>query len=491
MAAETGVEDRRAVIARTVLAAAETLLQTTELEAAGMPVFEALRDLIGVQDARLWLYDPTQHVLRDTASAEIEMSAVTGVTSYAARTARPVLAEAFETDRRYDAEVDGSGGHLLAVPVAGPEDQVLGVLAMRRESPAFGPEDLEIGQRLASHLAPILSLYAPQVLEHALQTGTQGSDAELFRREALEAQARGFSERGRILQNTRGWTEWTWRLLLSGFLAALLFTVIGRMHDYAAGPAVVRIGQRIDVTAPVGAPVTSVEVRALQQVRAGDPLVRLFGAPQASQIANLEAEFEQRLRRRLAQPADTLIEASLIDVRTRLEEAKARLDERTVRSPIDGVVGDVRVRPGQHPVIGEVLMSVVADSEKRTVIGLMPGHFKPQLESEQRLRLTLQGYPDLALELRVEQVGEEVIAADEALQVLGRTIAPAVQSSGPVVVVEAGLSEASFSDGRNTLAFSDGMQGTAEIRVRSRPLLFHLIPGLDRALRGLEGAGDE
>lgn len=485
LAAAPSAKDRRAVVTRRLFTTAENLLQCTDLEAAAEPVSEALVELIAARDVKLWLYDPLAHVLREIGPSGLEVSAVTSLTSFAARTGHAVQCRDMSEDARHDPEVDGAGGSLLAAPVLGPEQQVLGVLScVRQDGEVFEPPDRDIVERLAGHLSPLFALYAPRTMEAALSASAQGSDAELFRREAIEAQAHGFSERGRVLQNTGGWTEWTWMVLLTGFVTAGLFLLLGRMHDYAAGPAVIRVGQRVDVSAPADAAVVRIDVEPLEQVVAGQPLLRLDGAPQASQIADLEEAFEQRLRQRLADPADPAVEAAVIDVRTRLEEARTRLDQRTVRAPIGGVVGDVRVRPGQHPALGELLLSIIADADERTVTALIPGHFGPQLEAGQRLRLTLQGYADLPLELSVLDVGEEVISPREARQALGRSIADAVPLEGPVVLVRAELREQSFSDGRRALEFTHGMQGRAEIRVRSRPILLHLVPGLDTAMRG-------
>ena len=89
MAAEAGIEDRRAVAARRLTSVSETLMQTVDLESLADPVFETLREMLGAEQAKLWLYDPVAHTLYDAGASAVEMSAATGMTALAARAGRP------------------------------------------------------------------------------------------------------------------------------------------------------------------------------------------------------------------------------------------------------------------------------------------------------------------------------------------------------------------------------------------------------------------
>ena len=50
--------------------------------------------------------------------------------------------------------------------------------------------------------------------------------------------------------------------------------------------------------------------------------------------------------------------------------------------------------------------------------------------------------------------------------------------SGPVVFVYARLPSETFESGGRTYAYHDGILGTAEVQVRSEPILLTLVPGL-------------
>ena len=406
--------DPRVVLDRKLFTTAETMADLATVDTFEDPLLEALDEVLEVDGGRLWLYDSLDHTLTAATGDGLEVSAVAGLTSFAARTGRTVTSDHAARDPRFDFEADdGVEGRLMAVPVLGPESRVLAILSLWRDPgrPPWNAEEQRVAERFTAHLAPQLVTRLPRpFVNHQHRLSQETRDSNLFRRQALDANERDFTDRGRVLRNDPGWARWTWGVLAVGFAAALVLGLLGSVHEYAGGPAFVRIGQRVDVAAQSEGSVIGIEVTPGARVASGDALARLYGVAEAAEIANLENEFEHLLRRRLASPGDAATEQALIATRTALERARAQLAQRIVRAPIKGVVGDVRVRPGQHLSAGELLLSVIADQEVRSVVGLIPGHFGPQLTVGQRLRLTLVGYPDLSFHLDVTAVGEEVIS---------------------------------------------------------------------------------
>jgi membrane fusion protein (multidrug efflux system) len=87
--------------------------------------------------------------------------------------------------------------------------------------------------------------------------------------------------------------------------------------------------------------------------------------------------------------------------------------------------------------------------------------------------------------MQVESVEEEAVGPQAALAVLGPEWQDAISLSGPVVLVTATLPQTTFrADGEDRPLFS-GMQGTAEVCVRKRPILLVVVPGLDAVLERL------
>ncbi|MCX5742057.1 MAG: hemolysin D, partial [Proteobacteria bacterium] len=52
--------------------------------------------------------------------------------------------------------------------------------------------------------------------------------------------------------------------------------------------------------------------------------------------------------------------------------------------------------------------------------------------------------------------------------------------AGPVALVRGRLPAAEFTVDGRTFRYHDGMLGTAEVRVRSEPIVFALLPGTRR-----------
>ena len=94
------------------------------------------------------------------------------------------------------------------------------------------------------------------------------------------------------------------------------------------------------------------------------------------------------------------------------------------------------------------------------------------------MRLEISGYRYAYQKLTVDQVGDEVIGPAEAGRTLGPALAGAVQVTGPVVLVKAKLPARTFQAEGKTYRYHNGLQGTAEVRVRSERILWTLLPGL-------------
>ncbi len=303
------------------------------------------------------------------------------------------------------------------------------------------------------------------------------TDDSIFRKEALEYHV-GSRTEGEVLMMLPGWARWTYRLLLALLVAAALFLAFASVSQYSEGPAVIRSGDRAGVTSAVGGVVASVPVTSGDTVRAGDPLVALRSAAETAQVASVEREFESALVRMLADPLDRAARQSVASLRTEKDLLSAQLNERLIRAPVDGTVGDIRVRVGQVVSPGDILVSIAREPKRFSVMVLMPGRQRPELAKGQNLRLELAGYSYVYHDLMIERVDDEVIGPQEVRRTLGREVADAIAVTGPVVVVHATLPTTSFETGGRTYQYYDGMQGIARARVRSERLLNTLVPGI-------------
>lgn len=307
----------------------------------------------------------------------------------------------------------------------------------------------------------------------------------IFRKEAVDHNA-GHERAGDLVRISPAWIHWSYRLLVGVVIVGLIYAWVGTVHEYARGPAVIRVDGRADVTARTSGTVAAVAVSPGQRVSAGELLVRFYGAEEAAELDRLRQEFDDTLAKTLRDPQDTGARQALSSLRAQKELQERRITERSLRAPQDGVVSDIRIRPGQRLEPGDVLLSIVGDGAQLSVVVMLPGKSRPLLRPGGALRLELHGFKYAYRDLVIESIGDEVVGPAEVKRFLGDDIADAVPVSGPVVLVRARLPSATFVTEGQELQYYDGMLGTAEVRVRTETVLYTLIPGL----RGVFGGGD-
>jgi membrane fusion protein (multidrug efflux system) len=491
---EDAAERRRTAFARRLLAASQAIAAQQQPAGMARAAADGVEEVAAADRGYCLLFDAASETLWEPASREdVEErreSAAVGLVSFVVRTGQPLAVERIASDPRFDREADdpraAGNERFAAVPVLGLDGRVLAVLAAARaaDRPPFGGEELRDLALLAEQAAPS---FARLGLAEPAVDGLTG--AALFREEAVEHHQIGLRSEGDVLRVDPGWMRWTYRLLLTALVAGLLFSLLARVREYAAGPAVVRLGGRTDLTATSEGTVTQVDVAPGQRVAPGQLLVRFYGAREAAELARLDRELELQLINRLRDPGDTGAERGLLSLRAERELARARLAERELRAPAPGVVSDVHVRPGQHIGLGQSLLSLSRGGQRPEVIAFVPGEYRPLLKPGMPLRLEIQGYRYAYQHLVVDSVSDEVVGPAEAQRYLGAGIADAVQFAGPVVRVSARLAADTFeADGRRR-SYHDGMLARAEVRVRSERVLVALVPALKAIFEPAE-AGD-
>ncbi len=482
--------------AQSILEMSHHLARETTVERAAILTAQAIERLLEADRAYCLIYDPATETLwtpQTGGAEERRESAAAGLVSFVIRTGTAVELEHVGADPRYDPEADTDCGasdqRFLAVPVAtaergSAEHQVLAVAVALRDASRqpFSARDRESLQLLSDEIAPTFARFVLQARLDALNAarhGAMGTEAgKIFRHEALEHHTRGFQDQGHLLELSPDWVRWTYRLLLGVFVAAVLYSVFGSIHEYAPGLAVVRVEGLTEVNATLAGTVTSVEIEAGQRVAAGTLLVRFYGVQEAAEVARIQREFELGLINRLRNPADRTSERALSALRAQKQLAEARLEQRSVRAPHAGIVADLRVRPGQHLSPGQSILSLIGDNPELRVVALFPGHYRPLIEPGMPLRLELEGYKYAYQHLVVDAIGEEVVGPGEARRVLGASIGDAVPLTGPVIFVHARLPTRTFESGGRIYEYHDGMQGRAEVWVRSESILTTLLPDL-------------
>jgi len=338
-------ERRRTAFARRLFAAVQSILSQRQPPGVARAAAEAVEDMVRADRGYCLLYDEkTDTLWEPPRDADLEEerreSAAVGIVSFVLRTGRPIRLERVGADPRFDRDADDPRGrgdeHFLAVPVPSPDGRVLAVLAAVRsaeERRAFSEEDLQALSMLAEQAAPA---FAQLGLAEGTNEGMPA--AALFREEAVEYHQVGLRSEGDVLRVDPGWMRWTFRLLLAVMVVGLLFTLLAKVREYAAGPAVVRLGGRTDLTATTDGTVIDVGVAPGQTVEPGRLLVRFYGAREAAELTRIDHEFELQLINRLRDPGDRGAEQALISLRTQRELARANLADNA--ASLAGAEGD-------------------------------------------------------------------------------------------------------------------------------------------------------
>ncbi len=466
-----------------VFAASRKLAVASDLRGAEAAAVTAVADLVGAERVHCLFIDAAAGELwsaERAAAAGDDRRADRGLVGWSARTGAPVIVARAADDPRWYQAIDDPAGRgderLLATPVLGADREVHAVLVAVRGAgrPPFDGGDVATVQAFAVLAGPLLEQLAHHVEASAYLEEARGE--ELFRKEAIDA----YGERrfGDVIRVAPTWIRWAYWGLVLVMIGAAVFLVTGRVHTWSRGPAIVRMQARTEVAVRTAGNVASLEVEPGARVAAGDIVARLDQNVQGGDVTRLERELEARLRERLLSPTDPASGEAVARLRLELERARAALDERLVRAPSAGVVGDVRVRPGQRVDPGDVIASVVDASSAVEIIAFLPGGDRPRLQPGQRLRLELDGYRFAYQELAVEIVAAEAMGPEEARRYLGR-IGEAVQFGGPVVLVRAVLPEEFVADGIR-YRYVDGMTGGVEVEVETERVIDALIPGLKR-----------
>jgi multidrug resistance efflux pump len=456
-----------------------------DLAGAETTCASAVAELVGADRAHCLFFDAQSgSIWSESRQAEREddRRAIDGLVGFCARTGSRAWAEEVKSDPRWAAAIDDPGGagdeRLLAVPIAWRGETHAVLVAVRGpRRPAFSEADAALITAYADQAGPLLEqlshlLAARAVLDEQAQQG-------LFRPEALEA-ASGRRRYGDVVRVSPGWVVYAYWALVALLVATAVFLVVGKVSTYSSGPAVIRTTRRTEVPARSAGSVAEIHARAGQKVDIGQTLVQLDDAEQRAEVRRLEREFDTQVRSRMLDPGDPGVAQAVSSLRLELERARMGAAERSITSPVAGIIGDVLARPGQPIGPGDVVATIVDPDSELEVVALLPGRDRPQLQPGMVVRVELAGYRYAYQDARIESVATEVVGPTEARRYLGAQVADTVAVAGPVVVVRARLVGRSFVSDDETYRYHDGMGGQAEVKVRSERVLFALMPGLKR-----------
>jgi multidrug resistance efflux pump len=299
----------------------------------------------------------------------------------------------------------------------------------------------------------------------------------IFRREALEHHIRGRAE-GDILRFDTRWLTWTHRIVLLALAATLAYVVVFDVSEYASGKAFVRVEGRRAVTAAYSGTVEAVLVQPGQHVEKGQVLVTMTAQMEQAELRRATEEFNLNLAALLRDPGDHSAKQSLASLRPKRDQARQLARARFLRAPHDGVVTDVRARPGQQIDARAVVVGLAPKDAEVSLVCVLPGDYRPMMKPGQDIRFSLDGYKFEYRSVKVESIGEEVVGPLEMKRYLGAEAADAFPIEGPTVLVKGKLPSRTFKADGQTYSYVEGLTAKVDVRVRKEPIILVLLPAL-------------
>jgi len=112
-------------------------------------------------------------------------------------------------------------------------------------------------------------------------------------------------------------------------------------------------------------------------------------------------------------------------------------------------------------------------------MAIVPGDYRPMLSRGQPVRFSLDGFQSDYRNLEVDSVSEEAIGPVEAKRYFGPELVDALPiTAGAKTLIRARVPDSSFTFEGRPYGYFDGLTGTADVRVRSEPIIVMLIPAL-------------
>ncbi len=508
-------------ILRNIIEASQRLAMQRELSDITGVLVNTIKDCLHADRASCLFHDADEGILWSELSrlppanrpgdeavsdARTPMETKRGLAGAAVRTASATSAVPAASDPRYDRELDdplGDGSErIVCHPVVGRDAdgkrQVHAVLvAVYADSADPWADDSDNGApqsngapskhdraeralaTLAAHVSPIIDGVALHgevgaAIEQIEQA--QGKTSDVFVRDAIEAH-QAPAQHGNVIQVTPTWLPWVYRGLLAIVAVAVIYGAIGTLSQYTSGSAVIRLGGRADVTSDVAGTVMMLGGEIGDGVRKGQVLATLYDAEESADFARLQREFELQVLAVLRAPGDEGARRALGTLSAQRRQAQARLAARAIYAPQDGTIGDILVREGQPIRPGKTIMSLVVDQAQTTLMAFFPGGDRPHLQPGLPLRLKLDSFPRAPQEFIIESVADTVVSPSEARRFVGDDLSEGLALPASVVIVSASAPATTFAAEGQAFHYHAGMQGIAEVRLRSQRILRALFPG--------------
>jgi membrane fusion protein (multidrug efflux system) len=167
--------------------------------------------------------------------------------------------------------------------------------------------------------------------------------------------------------------------------------------------------------------VTEVNAKEFTAVKSGDVLARLDPAPFQAALKAAEAKLTLAQQQATGPAAQSAAAKANVDqAQAGVDEARLQLDHATIKAPIDGIIGKVRIRPGSIAKAGMSLFPLI-DTSKWWVDANFKETDLARIEPGQKATITIDLFPSHEFNGEVEAVSPASGAAFSLLPVENST----------------------------------------------------------------------
>ncbi|HVZ04548.1 HlyD family secretion protein [Hyphomicrobium sp.] len=150
--------------------------------------------------------------------------------------------------------------------------------------------------------------------------------------------------------------------------------------------------------------VTEVDVQEFAHVKSGDVLAKLDPAPFEAALKAAEARLTLAKQQATGAAAQSpAAKANVDQAQAGVDQARMELDHATIKAPVDGIIGKVRVRPGSIAKAGMPLFPLV-DTSKWWVDANFKETDLSRIEPGQKATITVDIFPSHEFTGKVESV---------------------------------------------------------------------------------------
>jgi multidrug efflux system membrane fusion protein len=187
--------------------------------------------------------------------------------------------------------------------------------------------------------------------------------------------------------------------------------------------------RQVVIAPEIGGRIVKIHFEPGAEVKAGDPLIQLYDAPQRADLANYQAQARlgalnlarsKELNARNFQSRQTLdqYQSTLDQAQANIAKVEAQLAQLLIRAPFSGQLGVRQVEVGSYVVPGAPIVSLT-DLSRMWINFTLPEQAASQIHTGQTVRVQADAFPGRTFDAKVTAIEPQINAQTRMMLVQG------------------------------------------------------------------------